>query len=458
MNRVNNNTALAASLVLGLVGGFTPVTVASISNSSHSPALSSLAPVLKKVLPTVVSIEVEGTQVERQRLPEEFRFFFGPNFPTEQFKQQPFRGQGSGVIVNAEKGYVITNHHVIKGASKIGVLLANGRRLEAKLIGKDPQTDIALLQLNNQKNLQAITLADSDKLQVGDFAIAVGNPFGIGQTATSGIISALGRSGLSVDGIENFIQTDAAINSGNSGGALVNLQGELIGINTAILAPNGGNIGIGFAIPSNMVKSFIEQIIKFGRVRQVMLGITGNSLDSSVARALNLGVQQGAVVSEVIPGSAADKAGIKAGDIIVGVNGKPVQSFPELRAKLVTLNSEQLFPVDLIREGKPKQVSVRLQFVEPTQINSQRDELHPLLKGVGLRNHTIKGTKGVEITKIDKGALARQHGLQEGDLIVEVNQKRITSVSELSNLLASKPEALALKIQRGDALIYLILH
>lgn len=447
---------LATTLALG-VGLLDPVsTGAALPTTVNGQSLPSLAPVLEKVLPAVVSIEVEGTQVERQRLPEELRFFFGPHFPVEQFNRRPFRGQGSGVIVNAAKGYVVTNHHVVNGASKIGVLLKDGRRLEAKLIGKEEQSDVALLQLGTTKGLKAITFADSDQLQVGDFTIAVGNPFGIGQTATSGIISALGRSGFNLDHFENFIQTDAAINTGNSGGALVNLQGELIGINTAILAPNGGNIGIGFAIPGNMVKNFVDQIVKFGQVRRVMLGISGGNLQEDVAKALKLGIQQGVFVSEVVAGSAAEKAGIKAGDVITGVEGKPLQNFSELKAKIGLMSPDQTVQLDLLREGKPQRVSVRLQFIEPTHI--KQENLHPALKGVEMRNGDIKGVKGVEVTRLHKQARAGQFGLQEGDLILMVNRDRVTTVSELSALLSRKPEVLALNVQRGASSVYLILR
>jgi serine protease DegQ len=447
---------LATTLALGL-GLVHPVsTDAALPTALDGQSLPSLAPILGKVLPAVVSIEVEGTQVERQRLPEELRFFFGPQFPMEQFNRRPFRGQGSGVIVNAAKGYVVTNHHVVNGASKIGVLLKDGRRLEAKLIGKEEQSDIALLQLGSTKGLQAIAFADSDQLQVGDFTIAVGNPFGIGQTATSGIISALGRSGFNLDHFENFIQTDAAINTGNSGGALVNLKGELIGINTAILAPNGGNIGIGFAIPGNMVKNFIDQIVKFGQVRRVMLGISGGNLQEDVAKALHLGIQQGAFVNEVVAGSAAEKAGIKAGDVITAVDGKPLQTFSELRAKVGLMRPDQTVQLDLLRDGKPQRVTVRLQLIEPTQI--KQENLHPALKGVEMRNSEIKGVKGVEVTRLQKEARASHFGLQEGDLIIMVNRDRVTTVGELTTLLSRKPEVLALNVQRGASSMYLILR
>lgn len=220
------------------------------------------------------------------------------------------------MIIDAAKGYVLTNNHVINNADKIRVQLNDGRELDAKLVGRDEQSDIALLQLSDTKNLTAIKMADSDQLRVGDFAVAVGNPFGPGQTATSGIISALGRSGLNLEGLENFIQTDASINRGNSGGALVNLNGELIGINTAILAPSGGNVGIGFAIPSNMAQNLSQQLIEFGEVKRGLLGIKGSEMTPDMAKAFNTDAQRGAFVSEVLPKSAAAKAGIKAGDIL----------------------------------------------------------------------------------------------------------------------------------------------
>ena len=224
--------------------------------------MPSLAPIVEQVTPAVVNILVSGKKVTKQEIPEQFRFFFGPDFPGSQVQEQPFQALGSGVIIDADKGYIITNHHVIDGADEIKVTLKDGRELTAKKIGEDQQSDIALLQIKAD-GLTAIKMANSDSLRVGDFAMAIGNPFGLGQTVTSGIISALGRSGLNIENIENFIQTDAAINSGNSGGALVNLKGELIGINTAILGPNGGNIGIGFAIPSNMIHDLTDQIVKY---------------------------------------------------------------------------------------------------------------------------------------------------------------------------------------------------
>ena len=271
--------------------------------SNDNSQIPSLAPMLDKATPAIVSISVEGTQVSRQRVPEMFKHFFGGT--EEQVQERPFKGLGSGVIIDAKKGYVVTNNHVVDNADEITVKLTDGREFKAKKLGSDDQSDIALLKIDPDA-LIAIPLSDSDELRVGDFVVAIGNPFGLNQTVTSGIVSALGRSGLNIGGYENFIQTDAAINRGNSGGALVSLRGELVGINTAIFGPNGGNVGIGFAIPSNMMRSLVDQIIEFGEVRRGLLGIMGQDIDSGLADAMNLDVNQGAFVSEVSPDSAVN--------------------------------------------------------------------------------------------------------------------------------------------------------
>ena len=277
----------ALALSIGLSLSVLPPAAASLPTQVPGQgALPSLAPMLEKVLPAVVSVQVEGTASPTLNMPEELKKYFGDNAPQEQ--AQPFEGLGSGVIIDAAKGYVLTNNHVINQAQKISVQLNDGREFDAKLVGSDEQSDIALLQLIKPDHLTQIAIADSDKLRVGDFAVAVGNPFGLGQTATSGIISALGRSGLNLEGLENFIQTDASINRGNSGGALLNLNGELIGINTAILAPGGGSIGIGFAIPSNMAKTLADQLIQFGEIKRGLLGIKGMEMSADIAKAMNL--------------------------------------------------------------------------------------------------------------------------------------------------------------------------
>lgn len=448
--------ALAMSISLAFAS--VPAANAAMPAAVAGQTLPSLAPMLEKVLPAVVSVRVEGTQVQRQpQLPEQFKFFFGPNMPAPKESSRPFEGLGSGVIIDAEKGYILTNNHVINNADKISVQLNDGREYDAKLIGRDEQSDIALIQVTDVKNLTAVKIADSDKLRVGDFAVAVGNPFGLGQTATSGIISALGRSGLSLEGLENFIQTDASINRGNSGGALVNLNGELIGINTAILAPGGGNIGIGFAIPSNMAQSLSKQLIEFGEVKRGLLGIKGSEMTADMAKAFNTDAQRGAFVSEVMPKSAAAKAGIKAGDILVSLDGKPISSFAELRAKVGTTAPGTTVKVGLLREGKPMDVAVTLDNSESVSTNAET--LSPALQGAALTNGALpNGDKGVKIDKVDKGTPAAQFGLQKGDVIIGVNRQRVENITALRKLLEAKPPVMALNIVRGDENIYLLLR
>ncbi|TQI82406.1 serine protease DegQ [Serratia fonticola] len=447
----------ALAMSIGLTLASVPVANAAMPVAVEGQALPSLAPMLEKVLPAVVSVRVEGTQVQRQQLPEQFKFFFGPNMPSQKESSRPFEGLGSGVIIDAAKGYILTNNHVINNADKISVQLNDGREYDAKLIGRDEQSDIALLQVADVKNLTAVKMADSDKLRVGDFAVAVGNPFGLGQTATSGIISALGRSGLSLEGLENFIQTDASINRGNSGGALVNLNGELIGINTAILAPGGGNIGIGFAIPSNMAQSLSKQLIEFGEVKRGLLGIKGSEMTADMAKAFKTDAQRGAFVSEVLPKSAAAKAGIKAGDILISLDGKPINSFAELRAKVGTTAPGTTLKVGLLREGKPMELSVTLDNSENTSTNAET--LSPSLQGASLSNGTLpNGNKGVKIDNVDKGSPAAQVGLQKGDVIIGVNRERIENITALRKLIESKPAVMALSIVRGDESIYLLLR
>lgn len=421
-------------------------------------SMPSLAPMLTKVLPAVVSVHVEGSQpVRRPTLPKEFKYFFGPDIPGSNGATRPFEGLGSGVIINAVKGYVITNNHVVNGADKIKVQLNDGREFDAKLIGHDEQTDLALLRLPSQKNLREVTMADSDAIKVGDFAIAVGNPFGLGQTATSGIVSALGRSGLNLEGLENFIQTDASINRGNSGGALVNLNGELIGINTAILAPGGGNIGIGFAIPSNIVKNLSQQLIEYGEVKRGQLGIKGTELTADIAKAFNINAQRGAFVSEVLPNSAAAKAGIKAGDIIISVEDKPIQSFAELRVKVGTTAPGKTVKLGLLRNGKPKTSSVVLD--DNTSATTSEEVLTPALQGASLSNGQLKdGTKGVQVEDVVKDSPAAAIGLQKGDMIVGLNRERLKTLAQLRKVLETKPAVIALNIIRGDTSIFLLLR
>ncbi|WP_113640753.1 serine endoprotease DegQ [Escherichia albertii] len=447
-------SALALSVGLTLSAPFQAV--ASIPGQvAGQPPLPSLAPMLEKVLPAVVSVRVEGTASQDQKIPEEFKKFFGDDLPEQP--AQPFEGLGSGVIINANKGYVLTNNHVINQAQKISIQLNDGREFDAKLIGGDDQSDIALLQIQNPGKLTQIAIADSDKLRVGDFAVAVGNPFGLGQTATSGIISALGRSGLNLEGLENFIQTDASINRGNSGGALLNLNGELIGINTAILAPGGGSVGIGFAIPSNMARTLAQQLIDFGEIKRGLLGIKGTEMSADIAKAFNLDVQRGAFVSEVLPGSGSAKAGIKAGDIITSLNGKPLNSFAELRSRIATTEPGTKVKLGLLRNGKPLEVEVTLDT--STSSSASAEMITPALEGATLSDGQLKdGGKGIKIDGVVKGSPAAQAGLQKDDIIIGVNRDRVNSIAEMRKVLAAKPAIIALQIIRGNESIYLLMR
>ncbi|EER6627034.1 TPA: serine endoprotease DegQ [Escherichia coli] len=451
-------SALALSVGLTLSASFQAVASIPGQVADQAP-LPSLAPMLEKVLPAVVSVRVEGTASQGQKIPEEFKKFFGDDLPDQP--AQPFEGLGSGVIINASKGYVLTNNHVINQAQKISIQLNDGREFDAKLIGSDDQSDIALLQIQNPSKLTQIAIADSDKLRVGDFAVAVGNPFGLGQTATSGIVSALGRSGLNLEGLENFIQTDASINRGNSGGALLNLNGELIGINTAILAPGGGSVGIGFAIPSNMARTLAQQLIDFGEIKRGLLGIKGTEMSADIAKAFNLDVQRGAFVSEVLPGSgsakAGVKAGVKAGDIITSLNGKPLNSFAELRSRIATTEPGTKVKLGLLRNGKPLEVEVTLDT--STSSSASAEMITPALEGATLSDGQLKdGGKGIKIDEVVKGSPAAQAGLQKDDVIIGVNRDRVNSIAEMRKVLAAKPAIIALQIVRGNESIYLLMR
>ncbi|MDY0469204.1 Do family serine endopeptidase [Pasteurella multocida] len=453
---------LLTSIALGLSILSTPmISQASLPTHVDGQQVPSLAPMLEKVLPAVVSISVEGKAKNHggapfQGIPEEFRFFFGPDVFNDRAPRN-FRGIGSGVIINAEKGYVLTNNHVIDSADKITVQLQDGRELSAKVIGTDELSDVALIQIEKPKNLTALTIADSDKLRVGDFTVAIGNPFGLGQTVTSGIVSALGRSTGSDNGTyENYIQTDAAVNRGNSGGSLINLQGELIGINTAIISPSGGNAGIAFAIPSNMANNLVQQILEFGEVRRGMLGIKGGELNADLAKAFDIEAQQGAFVSEVLPNSAAEKAGLKAGDVIVAMNGQKISSFAEMRAKIATSGAGKEIALTYLRDGKTHQTKVTLQSDDQTQADASH--LLPALAGAEMSNHDDKSVKGVLITTVTPKSLAEQRGLKKGDLIIGVNRQKVENLGQLRKILDAKPSAIALNIVRGNTNFYLLIQ
>ncbi len=449
-------------------------TVAAEMLSFKDQQSPSLAPMLEKVMPSVVSINVEGSAiVNNNMLPPQLRQFFGRNSPFCQEgsplqgsplcqpeggipAKESFRTIGAGVVIDANKGYVVTNNHVIDNANRIQASLNDGRKYEAKVIGKDPRSDIALLQLKDFKNLTEIKIADSDKLRVGDYAVAIGNPFGLGETATSGIVSALGRSGLHTENYENFIQTDAAINRGNSGGALVNLNGELIGLNTAILSGEGGNIGIGFAIPSNMVKSLTAQMLEFGQVKRGELGVIGAELNSELAKAIKVDVQKGAFISQVLSGSAAEKAGIKAGDVVVTINKKPVTSFAALRAEIGALPVGSQVALGLLRDGKSLTVNVIL--TQSTQSQIESGDMYARLEGAFFSSAQTHGRKGVSVDAVKAGSVAAAVGLKKGDIITGINQQAVSNLDELRKIFDTKPDVLVLSILRDDTTIYLLMQ
>jgi serine protease Do/serine protease DegQ len=422
-------------------------------SSVEDKTMPSLAPMLEKATPAVVSIAVKGTHEVKQNVPNIFRFFGNPNQNPNQAQQRPFRGLGSGVIIDAKEGYIVTNNHVIEKADEILITLKDGRQIEAKKIGSDADSDIALLQIDAD-NLTEIKIADSDKLRVGDFAIAIGSPFGLGQTVTSGIVSALGRSGLNIEDYEDFIQTDAAINSGNSGGALVNLRGELIGINTAILGPNGGNIGIGFAIPSNMMNNLSKQIIEFGEVHRGVLGVAGRSLNSEISKAMELETSQGGFIEQVTPDSAADEAGIKPGDVITKVNGKPIKTFSELRGKIGSIGAGKKVDLTIVRNGNEKEFEVTLK--QSTANNVAAATIHPMFEGAKLENNT--NNNGVMVGEVKENSPAALVGLQSGDLITAINRTRINNVADLRSYLKDKKGVFAVNIIRDNYAQYLMIR
>lgn len=446
---------LSASIISSALALSSLPVQANLPIAVEGATLPSLAPMLDKTTPAVVSISVKGTHEVEDRVPDAFKFFFGnPRQQQQQPQERPFRGLGSGVIVEADEGYIVTNNHVIKEADEILVTLKDGRQFEAKRIGADAGSDIALLQIDAD-DLREIKIANSDALRVGDFTVAIGSPFGLGQTVTSGIVSALGRSGLNIENFEDFIQTDAAINSGNSGGALVNLRGELIGINTAIIGPSGGNVGIGFAIPSNMMSNLVNQIIEFGEVRRGVLGVSGRSVNSEIAKAMELDINRGGFVELVVPGSAAEEAGIKAGDVIIKVNGQNIQSFNELRAKIGSIGAGKKVKISVIRkDGKEKEYSVTLQKAESA--NVEASSIHPMLEGAELENNA--NGDGVMVKSVAQNSPAAIAGLRAKDVINGINRKQLKSIGELRSYLKDHKGVFALNINRGNNNLYLMVR
>ncbi|MGE4657451.1 MAG: DegQ family serine endoprotease [Gammaproteobacteria bacterium] len=421
--------------------------------------LPSLAPIIEKISPAIVNISVSGSVSVANPLAQDpfFRRFFPP-----ESNRRDFQSAGSGVIVDAEAGYILTNHHVIENADDITVIMEDDRSLPARVVGSDAGSDIAVLQVD-QGNLTEIVWADSDDVRVGDYVLAIGNPFRLEHTVTSGIVSGLGRRGINPEGYEDFIQTDAAINPGNSGGALVNLRGELVGINSAIFSSSGGNIGIGFAIPANMARSVMDQIVAFGTVRRGLLGVTIVSVTAELAEDYDLDEPSGALVTSVAPSSAADKAGLEIGDVIVSIDGENVTNASSLRNAVGLHRPSDKIRVDFIREGRGRSVDATLgeqmgEAAAPTRLA----EIDPVFDGAEFAPNdetqtNFNGVVGVLVTQIQSGSPSAQRGLRTNDVITHVNRQRVRNPTDIQEIV-NNSRSIILRVQRGGQGVLIVMR
>ncbi|MCI5060184.1 MAG: DegQ family serine endoprotease [Alphaproteobacteria bacterium] len=441
--------------------------------------IPSLANVLEETSPAIVNIAARAkSEVEEYgdfRDPFNDPFFDDPLFrhffkdfpmerrefrsPKKKPRQQEAQSIGSGVIVDAKKGYILTNHHVIRNADEIFVILKDKRKLDAEVVGSDPETDVAVLKVK-AKNLTALPLGDSDKMRVGDYVVAIGNPFGLSHTVTSGIVSALGRSGLGIEGYEDFIQTDAPINPGNSGGALMTLDGKLIGINTAIYSRSGGSLGIGFAIPVNMAKSVMNQIIEHGEVKRGRIGVYIQDISPDIADALDLDNMNGALVSNVNEESPAEKAGLESGDIITHFNGTVIKGSSHLKNLVGLMRLGDKAEIEFMRDGKT--MSAKVKIDEPQNNDEEREVTSvDLFKGAKFSSipsdHQLHGEiEGVHVSAVEYGTAAWRSGLREGDIVVSVNQKPVKKVDDLIKQ-AKKKDSILLNIRRGNGALFIVI-
>ena len=421
--------------------------------------LPSLAPMIEKTRPAVVniatrgSIDVQGNGMMNDPLFK--RFFRGfENMP----QRKEVKSLGSGVIIDAEAGYIVTNHHVVEGADEIAVTLHDGQQLEATIVGSDSEADVAILKVEYDKlKLTHIPFADSSELRVGDFVVAIGNPFGLGQTVTSGIVSAMGRTGLGIEGYEDFIQTDASINPGNSGGALVNLNGELVGINTAILSSGGtGNVGIGFAIPINMVRQLADQLIEYGEVRRGMLGVIMQNLTPELSRAFGLERHQGVVISQVVEDSAASKAGLKVGDVVSDINGVPVKSASGMRNMVGLMRVGAKMDITVIRDGEEeKLVAYIADEIEQSLIG---EKLNPRLAGATLESHEEGDSTFLVVADVTRGSPAWNARLRKGDLILSVNRAPVKTLADIKKMVKFSDKQILFNVQRGQTALFILIQ
>jgi Do/DeqQ family serine protease len=449
-------TRVALLLALTLTAAPLP---AALPPAVGDTPLPSLSPMIKRVSPAVVNISTRGTIRQGRRsnpLLDDpfFQQFFG--MPPNLGRERPFQSAGSGVIFDAKNGYIVTNAHVVENASEITVTLQDGRDLKAEVLGRDQPSDVAVLKVSGT-NLTQVPLGDSGRLEVGDFVVAIGNPFGLEHTVTSGIVSGLSRSGINPDGFEDFIQTDASINPGNSGGALVNLRGELIGINTAIFSASGGNIGIGFAIPVNMARNVVDDLLKYQKVRRGLLGVGVQPITPDIAQSLGLATTQGALVTRVVEDSAAEKAGIKTGDVVTAVNGHPVKSDSQLRNAIGLMRVGDKVDVRVLREGVQRRFTATIAESEtaPAATAGDSNSIHRGFEGATLADAPEGG--GALVRRVEPGSPAYQAGLRDSDLIVGANREPVTSVAQL-RLRARGGDLLMLTVRRGRSAVLIPLR
>ena len=449
-----------AFVMSGVMAGPPTAAVAGIPAAVGDQQVPTLAPMIKQVAPAVVNIATQGRVRIRQNplLTDPFfrRFFNLPEIERERRVQSV----GSGVIVDAERGYVLTNNHVIANADTVVVTLRDRRQFEAELVGTDPATDIAVLRIPAE-NLTALPMGDSDALEVGDFVVAIGNPFGIGQTVTSGIVSAIRRSGLGIEGFEDFIQTDASINPGNSGGALVTLLGELIGINTAIIGAAGGNVGIGFAIPTNMARQVMDQLVTYGEVHRGLLGVEAQDLTPDIAEALGVDITQGAIVSRVGVNSPAAKAGIEAGDVITAIGGETIHGASDVRNKIGLLRVGDTVELAILRDGIVHLFTARI--AEPAEAQLEGQGAAQRLAGATVGPLTEQSplfgqVEGVLVLKVKQGSPAWKTGLRKGDVITEVNRQPTPDIDAFRSAVKSDATKLVLKMRRGNAQMFIVVR
>jgi serine protease Do/serine protease DegQ len=459
--RARSDFALMKILLASLLLLFSAALPAALPAAVDGQPLPSLAPMLERATPAVVNIATRGKsrRIVELPLPRDplFRRFF--DVPSIE-RVQETASLGSGVIVDAENGLILTNFHVIKDAYEIKITLTDGRELQAEIIGRDPDTDVAVLQVSDN-SLVDVPMADSSELRVGDFVVAIGNPFGLGQTVTSGIVSALGRSGLGIESIEDFIQTDASINLGNSGGALVNLRGELVGINTAIYgAGNQGSIGIGFAIPINMARDIMHQLIDYGEVKRGRLGAQGQDLTAQLAQAFGIARSNGFIVTQIESGSPAYKAGLKVGDVIVGANGKPIRSPRDMHNLVGLQRLGQTIELMLFRQGAEMELPV---LIQPIEINKMGGGvIHAKLAGATIgemhEQHLQRGRVDyLEVLKVEPESNAEAAGFKVGDVIFSINKQLTRTFDEVFALVNTNGKGMIMSIQRGGRELYILL-